>query len=117
MISLFLLQLNPQVPGLMESFATCCGSEQAGAGWIVSIMVKPEDERLIALGICCIFAYLRLATSDDHPVSIHTGQQEDHVGTSVTESSKTVALAASLAKKVSRPRVRVVGQWSCFPPN
>lgn len=44
-------------------------------------MVKLEEDRLIASGIRCIFAYLQLATSDDHPVSIQTShhQQEDHV--------------------------------------
>ena len=104
-ILVLLLQISPSVSGLMESFAHCCGSVQAGIGWILSVMIKPPDEKLVALGIRCVFAYLRCATKgDDHPISLHSSsshpplqQQDDAVPTTAAEaaSKKTVALASS----------------------
>ena len=101
---LLLLQLTPPVPGLMESFAQCCGSVQGGVGWILSVMVKPADEKMMALGIRCVFAYLRSSTKgDDHPISLHnaihhTSQNHEDanpVSTAEAASLKTVALASS----------------------
>ena len=115
-VLLFLLQLTPVVPGLMESFAQCCGGVQAGVGWILSVMVKSWDEKMIALGIRCAFSYLRSVTkSDDHPIALNitsvAQQQGDPnvVTTTETATSTTVVLASSTVASLAKGLASTMG--------
>ncbi|CAB9514210.1 Lipopolysaccharide-responsive and beige-like anchor protein [Seminavis robusta] len=70
-VLLLLLQIKPVVPNLFESFAHCCGSVEAAAGWILCAVVNSFDDTLRALGVRCIVAFLeQTAKTPDAPLTV-----------------------------------------------
>lgn len=68
---LFLLQVRPCVPGLYESFASCCGGVQSGAGWILCSLVHSYDDEIRGIGIRCLAEYLDITSrGPDFPLSL-----------------------------------------------
>jgi hypothetical protein len=68
---LFLLQIQPSIPNLYESFAACCGSVAGGASWILSAMVNSYCDTIRSLGVRCLVAYLEKTTKGpDAPLSL-----------------------------------------------
>jgi hypothetical protein len=115
-VLLFLLQIRPPVPGLFESFAHCCGSVQGGVGWILSAMVNTFDDRIRALGVRCVSAYLDFTSkSPDTPLSLGAPLQPSEAETaSGVDVSSSVRLASNrfplLAKGLAAmgPGVRAI---------
>ena len=121
-ILLFLLQLSPPVPGLFESLAQCCGSVQSVVGWLMAVMAKSADERMIGLSIRSVFAYILVVSkNEDQPLSQTAVTNNDDVDTSAAEvASTTVALAsstvASLAKGIASS-MGPAGRTMVFSPS
>jgi hypothetical protein len=70
------LQIRPPVPGLYESFAHCCGSVQAGIGWIMCAMVNSFDDNVRSYGIRAAAAYLEITSrGPDSPLELASAAQ------------------------------------------
>lgn len=89
-VLLFLLQIKPPVPNLVASFAHCCGSVEAGAGWILCSVVNSFDDTLRSLGVRCISTYMELtAKSPDSPLSLGVPPEAAEGAAKVGDGSTT----------------------------
>jgi hypothetical protein len=75
-VLLCLLQVRPEVPGLLDSLSKCCGGEIGAAGWLLCCLVNTYDDDLRAIGLRCVAAFLdRVAPGED---SMLTMTPSDH---------------------------------------
>lgn len=75
-VLLCLLQIRPEVPGLIDSLSKCCGGELGAAGWLLCCLVNTFDDDLRAIGLRCVAAYLdRVAPGED---AMLTMMSSDH---------------------------------------
>ena len=84
-VLLCLLQIRPEVSGLISSMATCCGGELGAAGWILCCLVNTYDDDLRSIGLRCFSAYLdRAAPGEDAMLTVvrsdpaAVGQSSEH---------------------------------------
>ena len=67
----FLLQIRPPVPGLLESFAECCGSLQGTVAWILTALVNSSDDMVRSFGVRSVAAVLEVTSRNpDAPLSL-----------------------------------------------
>jgi Domain of unknown function (DUF4704) len=112
-ILLFLLQVRPQIAGLYESFAVCCGSTQAAVGWMLCSMVKSSDDQIRSIGIRCVAAYLEVTSKGaDSPLAMgsHLVLNSDPVDAASGEIQSSVSRFGRLAKGfvVMAPTIKAV---------
>lgn len=100
-VLLFLLQVRPQIAGLYESFALCCGSTQGAVGWLLCSMVKSSDDQIRSIGVRCVAAYLEVTSKGpDSPLAIgsHLVLSPDPVDATSGENQSSVSRFGRLAK-------------------
>lgn len=75
-VLLCLLQIRPEVSGLISSMATCCGGELGAAGWILCCLVNTYDDDLRSIGLRCFSAYMdRAAPGEDAMLTVARSDQ------------------------------------------
>lgn len=95
---LFLLQTRPTVPGLFESFASCCGGVQGGASWILCAIVNSFSDDIRGLGIRCLGAYLDMTAANGDAILCLPGKvTESAVALTKDEAPKNTLLPRRLS--------------------
>ncbi len=74
---LFLLQTRPAIPGLFESFASCCGGVQGGASWILCAVVNSFSDDIRGLGVRCLGAYVEVTAASVDAVLVLPGRHAE----------------------------------------
>lgn len=97
-ILVFLLQIKPAVPSILESFAHCCGSVEGAAGWILCAMVNSFDDTIRSLGVRCMVAYIeKTATSPDAPLATGTTLEPENTSSAPPEGAGARRIQSILA--------------------
>ena len=98
-VLLYLLQCQPEVPGLHERMLECMNSKYAVGSWILCCLVNSHDEFVRSIGMRCLTSFLEV-NSISPTDSIAIGAPD--LNSSINSESKSSAAAKDAAKTISR---------------
>ena len=105
-VLLCLLQVRPEVSGLIDSMSKCCGGELGAAGWLLCCLVNTYDDEMRSIGLRCFSAYLdRVAPGDDAMLTMVSPDQSALASEHSTESSSNHMLPFTSPRVLSSTRL------------